>query len=134
MLDLHPQVAAISTSAPTTAATASATSGHLPITEQHLVQWLAGATPGEQLIYHRGFLAIDTGVTSSQLPPSRRQMLLRVASRVRDMCTRGLVQTVQRRNGDGDFTYLVVARQRLAVARRRLDAAMPNLPRRGDTA
>ena len=50
------------------------------------------------------------------------------------MCTRGLVRTVQRRNGDGDFTYLVVARKRLAVARRRLDDAMPNLNRRGEAA
>ena len=56
---------------------ATAATDHLPITEQHLVQWLAGATPGEQLVYHRGFLAIDTAITSSQLPPSRRQMLLR---------------------------------------------------------
>ena len=115
-------------------ATAVATSDHLPITEQHLVQWLADAAPGEQLVYHRGFLAIDTALTTSQLPPSRRQMLLRVASRVRDMCTRGLVRTVQRRNRDGDFTYLVVARKGLAVARRRLDDAMPNFDRRGAAA
>ena len=126
MLDLNPPVA--------TAATAIATTDHLPITEQHLMQWLAGAAPGEQLVYHRGFLAIDTALTTSQLPPSRRQMLLRVASRVRDMCTRGLVRTVQRRNGDGDFTYLVVARKGLAVARRRLDDAMPNFDRRGAAA
>ena len=126
MLDHIPPVSATGT--------AIATIDPLPITEQHLVQWLAGAAPGEQLVYHRGFLAIDTAVTSSQLPPSRRQMLLRVASRVRDMSTRGLVQTVQRRNGDGDFTYLVVARKRLAAARRRLDDAMPNLDRRGDAA
>jgi len=128
MLDLN--LDAATTASPS----AIAATEYVPITEQHLVQWLAGATPGEQLVYHRGFLAIDTAVTSSQLPPSRRQMLLRVASRVRDMSTRGLVQTVQRRNGDGDFTYLVVARKRLAAARRRLDDAMPNLDRRGDAA
>ncbi len=126
MLDLNSPVGAV--------ATAIATTGHLPITEQHLMQWLAGAAPGEQLVYHRGFLAIDTAVTISQLPPSRRQMLLRVAGRVRDMATRGLVRTVQRRHGEGDFTYLVVARKGLAVARRRLDDAMPHLDRRGAAA
>ncbi len=114
--------------------TATTPVGHLPVTEQLLVQWLASADPGDQLVYHRGFLAIDTSLTASTLPPSRRAMLRQVASRALDMSDRGLVRAVQRRNGEGDFTYLLIAAHRLTVARRRLGDALPSLTQRGDAA
>jgi hypothetical protein len=99
-----------------------------PITdEEDLVRWLSTAQPGEQFIYHRGFLAIDTSAIATNLPPAQRQMLQRVANRVANLCARGLVQTVQRRHGDGDCTYIVIAGKRFNAARRRLHQAMPGL-------
>ncbi len=95
--------------------------------EQDLVRWLSTAQPGEQFVYHRGFLVIDMSSSASNLLPPQREMVQQVASRVADLAARGLVQVVQRRHGDGDCSYIAIASKRLNTARRRLSQAMPGL-------
>jgi hypothetical protein len=41
----------------------------LLVNEQDLLSWLSAARPGEQFTYHRGFLAIDTSMMATKLPP-----------------------------------------------------------------
>ena len=96
----------------------SLTAGHQPLNETVLVQWLCAAAPGDQLAYHRGFLAIDTSMVASRLPVARREQLVRVAARVQDAVARGLARVLQRRNGENDFTYLLVACARPQTAGR----------------
>jgi len=95
--------------------------------EQDLVRWLSTAQPGEQFVYHRGFLVIDMSSSASNLQPPQREMVQQVASRVADLAARGLVQVVQRRHGDGDCSYIAIASKRLNSARRRLSQGMPGL-------
>ena len=99
----------------------------LLIHEQDLVRWLSSAQPGEQFVYHRGFLVIDMSSSVSSLSPPQREMVQQVASRMADLAARGLVQIVQRRHGDGDCSYIAIASKRLNSARHRLSHAMPGL-------
>ncbi|MGF1660565.1 MAG: hypothetical protein ACFCUS_14170 [Rubrimonas sp.] len=81
-----------------------------PLTEIDLAAWIGQAAPGDILEYHRGFLALDTHSLGSLLDDRDRKELSRVASRAMWAAEQGLVHLVQRRNGDGDFSYLAVAR------------------------
>lgn len=100
------------------------------IHERDLVRWLSIAQPGEQFVYHRGFLAVDASSNSTNLSQPQRQMLQQMANRVADLVARGLVQAVQHRHGECDCTYIVIASKRLNSARRRLGDAMQGLQAR----
>ena len=83
-----------------------------PLTEIDLAAWIGQAAPGDILEYHRGFLALDSFAIGSVLDDRDRKELSRVASRAMWAAEQGLVHLVQRRNGDGDFSNLAVARPR----------------------
>ena len=90
----------------------------LPITELALARWLRDAMPGDQLAYHRGFLAVDASMTESKLPVPERRELQRVAGAALVAALQGKVHAVQRRHGKSDYTYLLIARPRPKPARR----------------
>ena len=72
--------------------------------------WVAQATPGESLEYHRGLLALDASDWSQDFAGHARRELNRVTHRAWWAAQQGLVHLVQRRNGTDDFSYVAVAR------------------------
>ena len=82
----------------------------LPITEADLEAWLAIAQPGDRLVYHRGFLAVDASGSTGRLPLPQVQELRRVAGLAFTAVQQGAVHALQERNGPNDFTYLLIAR------------------------
>jgi hypothetical protein len=85
----------------------------VPLTEAALCAWIGMAAAGDRLAYHRGFLALDLSPETQHLSGPARTELTRVASRARQLAERGLAHLVQRREGHGDYTYLLVARPRM---------------------
>lgn len=85
------------------------------LTEAALCAWVGQATAGDQLIYHRGFLAFDTGPDGQVLTPAERQQVRRVADRAYQLFKDGLVHLVQRREAPGEYSYIVIARTRPRV-------------------
>jgi hypothetical protein len=83
------------------------------LTEAALCAWIGMAAAGDHLAYHRGFLALDLSPETKHLSGPARTELTRVASRARQLAERGLAHLVQRREGHGDYTYLLIARPRL---------------------
>ncbi len=83
-----------------------------PLTETMFCTWFGAAVPGDRIVYHRGFLAVDASPLTSIVPDAERRTLLRVAERALQLAEDGLVHLVQRRIGEGDFTYLAIARPR----------------------
>lgn len=96
----------------------------LPVTEAAFCGWCGLALPGDRLVYHRGFLAVDVSPLTFKLPEPERRELLRVAQRALRLADEGLLHLLQRRNGEADFTYLAVARPRARIARGRLASLM----------
>src|SRR5687768_16590414 len=86
------------------------TASPLRLTEADLCAWLGDALADDQLLYHRGFLAVDCDRDTSRLPPHERTNLVRLAHRARLAQTLGLAHLVQRRNGPGDYSYIILAR------------------------
>jgi hypothetical protein len=80
----------------------------LKATIADLENWLAIATPGDALSYHRGFLAMDRGV-GSRLDEHDRNELGRVADAAMILARSGHVHLVQRRHGLDDYTYFAIA-------------------------
>ena len=116
----------------------------LPITEAEVVQlhgasgpaldeiglaaWIAQAEPGEVLVYHRGFLAVDATSVISKLPADRQRTLQLVAAAARRAAEQNLVHLVQSRLGPDAFAYIAVARPKpgppgAALSMRLLEAA-----------
>ncbi len=84
----------------------------LLVMEVALCRWLGASRPGDKLIYHRGFLAVDTDPTASRLLEVERAELARVGKRGLWAAERRLACLVQRRHGPNDYAYVIVARQR----------------------
>lgn len=82
------------------------------LTEIELAAWIGQAAPGDRLEYHRGFLALDTFSIGSPLDDHERKALARVAARAMWAAGQDLVHLVQRRIGEGEFSYLAIARPR----------------------
>src|SRR4051794_23453232 len=80
--------------------------------ETALCTWLGAAAAGDCLAYYRGFLAIEIASEAQRLPDRDRRALSRVARRVRLLAEQGLAHLFQRRNGPGDFTYVLIAATR----------------------
>jgi hypothetical protein len=78
--------------------------------EAGLAAWVACAAPGEELVYHRGFLAVDVASVISKLPAERQQLLRRVAEAALRAERQGLVHLVQSRLGPSAFAYIAIAR------------------------
>ncbi|MBF0562272.1 MAG: hypothetical protein HQL37_09680 [Alphaproteobacteria bacterium] len=95
----------------------------LPITETSLCAWLGQAAPGDTLTYHRGALAHDRTSYASRIPEAERIELVRTSRRALWAFGRGLVHLVQRRHGEDDYSYILVARPRS----RKVAASLPAL-------
>ena len=80
------------------------------LTEAELCRWVGQAVPGDTLVYHRGFLAIDA--CGPGLDERGRRDLLRVAGRARSLAAQGAVHLLQRRHGPHDFAYMLLVRPR----------------------
>jgi hypothetical protein len=88
----------------------------LLLTEIELLGWLGRAGPGEQLTYHRGFLALDRVPIGGHLSESGAHELSRVALLAWRAAEVGIADLIQRRLGPDDFNYLIVARERKSDA------------------
>jgi len=98
------------------------------ITEISFCAWIAQAEAGEALIYHQGFLVIDTDPVVSKLPADQRLALRALASAAFRAEAQGLVHLVQQRLGTDRFAYVAIARPkpkspRPAAMARLLEAA-----------
>jgi len=81
-----------------------------PFTEIEFCAWLGQATPGDRLVYHRGFLGIDA--TATTVPEEERLQLETLATAAYRAFEAGFVDLVQRRLGVNDFAYIAIARTR----------------------
>jgi hypothetical protein len=102
--------------------------GRGEITDIDLYAWLAQADAGDALIYHRGFLAVDTDKLISDLPAERRDALRSLGDAAFRAAGQGLVHLVQERIGPDKFAYVAIARPkpkppRSAAITRLLEAA-----------
>ncbi len=84
----------------------------LQLTEASLCGWLGQAAPGDTLTYHRGSLPHDRTPHTSRLSDSDRAELGRITSRTVWAFEQGLVHLLQRRHGDEDYSYYLIARPR----------------------
>ena len=92
--------------------------------EVGLSAWIAQAAPGETLVYHRGFLAVDATSVISKLPAEQQRTLRLVASAARRAAEQGLVHLVQARIGPDQFAYIAVARPKPKAAAVSLSALL----------
>ena len=83
-----------------------------PLTEAALCAWVGSASPGDRLVYHRGYLAIDTGPDSRTVTPARRRELRALADRAWKLAEEGLIHLVQHRESIGNYSYIAVVRRR----------------------
>lgn len=88
----------------------------LRYTEIELCGWLGQASPGDTLQYHRGYLAIDRDPIHERLPKKDREELGRLSDRAHWAAERGLAHLLQRRHGECDYSYLIIARPRSKAA------------------
>ena len=77
--------------------------------EVGLCAWIAQAEPGETLVYHRGFLAVDATSIVSRLSPDQQRNLQQVAAAAMRAADQGLVHLVQTRLGPDAFAYIAIA-------------------------
>jgi hypothetical protein len=106
----------------------SAEPADLPVSDIAFCAWLAVAVPGERLVYHRGFLAVDAAGLVSSLSPERQRSLRDVAAAALRAAEQGLVHLVQVRLGPHRFAYVALARPKsrrpgAALSARLLEAA-----------
>lgn len=78
--------------------------------EVGLAAWIAQAAPGEALVYHRGFLAVDATANISTLSVERRRILHDVADAAFRAAQQDLVHLVQARIATDRFAYIAIAR------------------------
>lgn len=98
------------------------------VSEITLMAWTEVAEPGAQLIYHTGFLVVDTTANISKLPTPEMDGLRATADAAYRLAERGLVHLVQQRLGTDRFAYIAIARPkpkppRSASVARMLEAA-----------
>jgi hypothetical protein len=87
---------------------AGAQSRRLKLTEEDLCDWLGSAFPGDVIEYHRGHLAVDQVPALSPLSEGDCRRLSRLARRALIFAEEGRAHLVQRRHGDGDYSYLAI--------------------------
>ncbi len=80
----------------------------LKLSEEDLCDWLGTAFPGDTIEYHRGHLAVDQAPGRSSLSDSDCRRLSGVARRALIFSEEGQAHLVQRRHGDGDYSYLAI--------------------------
>jgi hypothetical protein len=75
-----------------------------------LIAWVDVAEPGARLVYHRGFLVVDTTPEVSKLPKSALEELRATASAAYRLCELGRIHLVQERLGPDRFAYVAIVR------------------------
>jgi hypothetical protein len=80
----------------------------LTLSEEDICDWLGTAFPGDRIEYHRGHLAVDQAHGLSSLRDADCRRLSRVARRALIFAEEGRAHLVQRRHGDGDYSYLAI--------------------------
>lgn len=103
------------------------------VSEDAFCAWLGAAAPGEVLLYHRGFLAVDCGPPVPPFAEAIGKRLSNLARRAAQAAQDGSVCLVQSRHGDGDYSYLAVATLRTRAPRRSL-ASLGSQPANGGAA
>lgn len=76
--------------------------------EAALLGWFETAIPGERFTYHVGHLAADRARETSGLAGAAREMLSRMADRVRTLVGQDRLIAVQQRLADGRSAYLAI--------------------------
>ena len=89
----------------------------LVLTEVEFRQWLKSASPGDVIIYHEGFLALDADAEATRLPDRQRAELARVANCAWRAAEHGLIHLVQRRQGHSECRYIAIARAHPKIIR-----------------
>ena len=82
------------------------------IGEEHFCDWVADALPGERLEYHRGLLGHDRMPSAKALSEPDRLVLVALAKRAMQLAESGRVLLVQRRHGEGDYSYTAIRTRR----------------------
>lgn len=78
------------------------------LTEPKFCDWMSGATAGQSIQYHEGFLMLDRSESGSTLPTKERQRLHSVARRAWIACELGLVHLYSLKVADGHYRYIAV--------------------------
>ena len=73
-----------------------------------LLKWFDTAWPGERFTYHIGNLAADRAPETSQLSPTHREELDRIAHLVMAAVAQGWLMPAQRRRSDGHVEYIAI--------------------------
>jgi hypothetical protein len=81
-----------------------------PINEIGFCAWVAQAEPGAALVYHRGFLVVDTDRLLSKLSVEARGALRLLGDAAMRAAEEGLVHLVQVRLSTNRFAYVAIAR------------------------
>ena len=82
------------------------------LTEAALCAWIGAAAPRDRLVYHRGFLPLDTRPENKRLSSRQQKELQRIATRARQLAQQGVVDLLQHRHGSADYSYALVVRCR----------------------
>ena len=80
----------------------------LPVTPDDFCGWLAMATPGSASVYYRGHLGRDRCRSTTTLSERDRQALIALARQALLAAENRRVHLLQRRHGDGDYSYIAV--------------------------
>lgn len=80
------------------------------VSEITLMAWVDVAEPGARLVYHRGFLVVDTTPNVSTLGKPALEDLRATANAAYRLSELGRIHLVQERLGPDRFAYLVIAR------------------------
>lgn len=88
-----------------------------------LNKWIAAAEAGHILEYHRGFLVFDRVPAGSRLSREDSEELDRVARTAMALAESDRVRLVQRRHGDGDYCYQMIAAAKRPIVRAQERAA-----------
>jgi hypothetical protein len=92
------------------AVTPKVAAANVPLNEINFCAWVAQASPGAPLVYHQGFLVVDTDKLLSRFPSEARLALSRLGEAARRAAEAGLVHLVQARLATDRFAYIAIAR------------------------
>ena len=85
--------------------------GNAPkVSEIKLMAWVDTSAPGAWLVYHDGFLAVDTTANVSSLNKPDLEDLRATASVAFRLCELGRIHLVQERLGPDRFAYVAIVR------------------------
>lgn len=87
------------------------------VSEITLMAWVDVAEPGARLVYHTGFLVVDTTPNVSLLGKETLEGLRATADAAYRLAELGRVHLVQERLGPDHFAYLAIARPQKGAVR-----------------